>query len=60
MRVFITECKFEGESYEGPNIVADSFEAAELQAQKYDVIVIGILDVIVAPEEEDEWKPVLH
>tara|TARA_R110000765_G_scaffold330433_1_gene421173 strand:- start:182 stop:364 length:183 start_codon:yes stop_codon:yes gene_type:complete len=60
VKIFITEFKFQGESYEGPTIVAESFEAAEVQAESYDVNVIGILDTVVLAGEEEKWKPVLH
>lgn len=60
MKVFITEFKHDGLFYEGPNIVAESFEAAEVTAKTYGVNVVGMLDVIITDYNEDEYKRVLH
>tara|TARA_R100000935_G_C2826675_1_gene162701 strand:+ start:73 stop:255 length:183 start_codon:yes stop_codon:yes gene_type:complete len=60
MKIFITEFKFKGESYEGPTIVAESFEEAEEQANTYDVIVVGVLDTVVISGDEKKWNRVLH
>ena len=60
MRVFITEFKHDGTFYEGPNIVAESFEAAEATAELYAVNVVGMLDVIITDYNEDSYKRVLH
>ena len=47
MKIFLTEFKYEGKTFEGPTILASSFEEAEKQADNYDVIVVGILDTVV-------------
>ena len=60
MRVFITEFLHDGRFYEGPNIVAESFEAAEKTAEQYNVNVVGMLDVIITDSNEDDYKRVLH
>jgi hypothetical protein len=60
MKVFITEFKFKDTFYEGPNIVAESFEDAEETAETYGVNVVGMLDVIVTESNKEEWKKVLH
>ena len=60
MKVFITEFKFKDDFYEGPNIIAESFEDAEVTAETYEVNVVGILDVIVTDYNEDSYKRVLH
>ena len=60
MRVFITEFKHDGLFYEGPNIVAESFEDAEVTAETYGVNVVGMLDVIITDNNEDDYKRVLH
>ena len=52
MRVFITEFLHDGLLYEGPNIVAESFEAAEKTAELY--------SVIITDNNEDDYKRVLH
>jgi|TARA_R110002072_G_C7553842_1_gene499540 hypothetical protein len=60
MKVFITEFKLGDEFYEGPRIVAESFEDAEVTAELYEVNVVGLLDVIVTEYNEDSYKRVLH
>ncbi len=60
MKVFITEFKHDGLFYEGPNIVAESFEDAEVTAETYGVNVVGMLDVIINDHNEDDYKRVLH
>jgi len=60
MKVFITEFKLGDDFYEGPRIVAESFEDAEATAELYEVIVVGILDVIITDSNEDSYKRVLH
>ena len=60
MRVFITEFLHDGLMYEGPNIIAESFEAAEETAELYSVNVVGMLDVIITDSNEDSYKRVLH
>tara|TARA_R100000963_G_C4640063_1_gene103755 strand:+ start:1842 stop:2024 length:183 start_codon:yes stop_codon:yes gene_type:complete len=60
MKVFITEFKFKDDFYEGPTIVAESFEDAEATAELYAVNVVGMLDVIVTNYNEDTYKRVLH
>ena len=60
MKVFITEFKHDGLFYEGPNIVAESFEDAEIEAELYNVNVIGMLDVLITKYNKDDYKRVLH
>ena len=60
MKVFITEFKLGDEFYEGPRIVAESCEDAEVTAKLYKVNVVGLLDVIVTEYNEDSYKRVLH
>lgn len=60
MKVFITEFLHDGLFYEGPNIVAESFEDAEVTAETYGVNVVGMLDVIITDNNEDDYKRVLH
>jgi|TARA_R100001530_G_scaffold95710_1_gene66569 hypothetical protein len=60
MRVYITEFKIGEKTYEGPTVVASSFDDAETKAKHYGCDVVGILDVVVTDENEDQWKRVLH
>tara|TARA_R110000765_G_scaffold230331_1_gene333757 strand:- start:494 stop:676 length:183 start_codon:yes stop_codon:yes gene_type:complete len=60
MRVYITEFKLGDAFHEGPTIVAESFEDAEVTAELYAVNVVGMLDVIVTDYNEDNIQKVLH
>ena len=60
LKIFLTEFRFRGAIHEGPNIVAESFEDAEEQAEEYGVIVVGMLDGTVSLEESEECRPTLH
>tara|TARA_R100001143_G_C3332133_1_gene120009 strand:- start:187 stop:369 length:183 start_codon:yes stop_codon:yes gene_type:complete len=60
MKIFLTEFQYDGKTFEGPTILASSFEEAEKQAKNYDVTVVGILDTVVITGEEDRWNRVLH
>ena len=60
LKIFLTEFRFRGTIYEGPNIVAESFEEAEEQAEEYGVIVVGMLDGTIAVEDVERCKPILH
>tara|TARA_R100000544_G_C2184857_1_gene38690 strand:- start:397 stop:579 length:183 start_codon:yes stop_codon:yes gene_type:complete len=60
MKVYITEFKIGDNFYEGPTIIAESFEDAEVEAQLYAVHVVGMLDVIITAHNEDDYKRVLH
>ena len=51
LKVFLTEFRFQGTIHEGPNIIAESFEEAEEQAEHYGVIVVGMLDGIISVED---------
>tara|TARA_R110000796_G_scaffold74379_6_gene167408 strand:- start:500 stop:682 length:183 start_codon:yes stop_codon:yes gene_type:complete len=60
MKIFLTEFRVGASIYEGPNIVAESFEEAEEQAEVFNVIVIGILDTDFEITDVEKWKPTLH
>jgi|TARA_R110000803_G_scaffold44979_3_gene95028 hypothetical protein len=60
MKIFLTEFQYDGKTFEGPTILASSFEEAEKQAKNYDVTVVGLLDTVVITGEEDKWNRVLH
>jgi|TARA_R110002020_G_scaffold354463_1_gene567229 hypothetical protein len=59
MKVFLTEYKVGEKTYDGPTLVATSFEEAEKQAEYYDVVVVGILEVVI-PDDINKWNRVLH
>ena len=59
MKVFLTEYKVGEKTYDGPTLVATSFEEAEIQAEYYDVVVVGILEVVI-PDDINKWNRVLH
>ena len=59
LKIFLTEFRFRGTIHEGPNIVAESFEDAEEQAEEYGVIVVGMLDGTIAVEDVERCKPIL-
>jgi len=66
MKVYITEFSHKDKNYEGPTIVAHSFDEAEAKAQAYGCIVVGMLDMIIDPEDFNvdivkmQWNRVLH
>tara|TARA_R100000742_G_C4270536_1_gene89252 strand:- start:886 stop:1068 length:183 start_codon:yes stop_codon:yes gene_type:complete len=60
MKVFITEFTHNGVTYEGPTVVASSFDEAEQEADVYGCVVVGIIDTVVTEESAKEWKRVLH
>ena len=59
MKVFLTEYKVGEKTYDGPTLVATSFEEAEKQPEYYDVVVVGILEVVI-PDDINKWNRVLH
>jgi hypothetical protein len=60
MKIFLTEYKIGQEIVDGPVIAADSFEEAEEEAQVYNLIVVGMLDVYVLEPSETSMDRVLH
>ena len=60
MKIFITEFRVGDQIYEGPYIYAETFEEAETEASRYNVIVVGMLEASFHPSEEGEWSRVLH
>jgi len=60
MKIFLTEFKYEGKTFEGPTVVANSFHEAEQEAELYGCTIVGILDTVVTEESAKEWKRVLH
>jgi len=47
MKIFITEREFEGYTFSGPDIEADSWAEAETKAQEIGFKVTGVLDTRV-------------
>ena len=60
LKIFLTEFRFRGTILVGPNIVAESFDDAEEQAEEYGVIVVGMFVGTVSLEESEECRPTLH
>jgi|TARA_R100001530_G_scaffold126846_3_gene95849 hypothetical protein len=64
MKIFITEFIYKGVTYEGPPIIARNFAKAEKEAKRYDVKVVGELDVVQEHEnfgwQTSQWNRVLH
>jgi len=51
MKIFLTEMEAYGTTFTGPNIVASSYEKAEIAAAKNGLVVIGELDSIYVDDE---------
>ena len=51
MKIFLTEIEAYGTTFAGPNIVASSFEVAELAAAQNNLIVVGELDSIYVDKD---------
>ena len=46
MKIFLTEIEAYGTTFAGPNIVASSYEKADLAAAQHHLVVVGELDSI--------------
>ncbi len=51
MKIFLTEIEAYGTTFAGPNIVASSYEKAELAAAQHHLVVVGELDSIYVNDE---------
>jgi len=51
MKIFLTEIEAYGTTFAGPNIVASSFEQAELAAAHNHLVVVGELDSIYVDDK---------
>tara|TARA_R110001606_G_scaffold127961_1_gene262365 strand:+ start:565 stop:747 length:183 start_codon:yes stop_codon:yes gene_type:complete len=60
MRIYLTEFSYDGKDYEGPKIIAKTYEDAERQAEQYEVSVVGVLDMVIAEDSLNKWNRVLH
>ena len=49
MKIFLTEIKIEDTVHSGPNIIASSWEEAELVALEEGITVVGVLDSYYVP-----------
>jgi Flp pilus assembly secretin CpaC len=51
MKIFLTEMEAYGTTFAGPNIVASSYEKAEIAAAQNHLVVVGELDSIYVDDE---------
>ena len=51
MKIFLTEIAAYGTTFAGPNIVASSYEKADLAAAQNHLVVVGELDSIYVDDE---------
>ena len=51
MKIFLTEITAYGTTFAGPNIVAPTFETAEIAAAQNNLVVVGELDSIYVDEK---------
>ena len=49
MKIFLTEITVENKPHSGPNIIASSWEEAELVALEEGLTVVGVLDSYYVP-----------
>jgi hypothetical protein len=54
MKIFLTEIEAYGTTFAGPNIIASTFEKAELAAAQNHLVVVGELDSIYIDDSDDE------
>ena len=54
MKIFLTEIEAYGTIFAGPNIVASSYERAELAASQNNLVVVGELDSIYVDDELEQ------
>jgi len=52
MKIFLTEIAAYGTTFAGPNIVAPTFETAEIAAAKNNLVIVGELDSIYIDESD--------
>jgi hypothetical protein len=51
MKIFLTEIEAYGTTFAGPNIIATSYEKAEIAAAQNHLVVVGELDSIYVDDE---------
>jgi len=54
MKIFLTEMEAYGTTFAGPNIIASTFEKAELAASQNHLVVVGELDSIYVNDELEQ------
>tara|TARA_R110001599_G_scaffold337852_1_gene556534 strand:+ start:16 stop:234 length:219 start_codon:yes stop_codon:yes gene_type:complete len=54
MKIFLTEMEAYGTTFAGPNIIASTFEKAELAASQNHLVVVGELDSIYINDELEQ------
>ena len=54
MKIFLTEIEAYGTTFAGPNIVASSYEKAELAAAQNHLVVVGELDSIYVDDNLEQ------
>ena len=54
MKIFLTEIEAYGTTFAGPNIVASSYEKAEIAAAQNHLVVVGELDSIYVDDKLEE------
>jgi Flp pilus assembly secretin CpaC len=54
MKIFLTEMEAYGTTFAGPNIIASTFETAEIAAAQNHLVVVGQLDTIYIDDSNDE------
>ena len=51
MKIFLTEIEAYGTTFEGPNIIAPTYEKAEQAAAQNNLVVVGELDSLYVDDE---------
>ena len=54
MKIFLTEIEAYGTTFAGPNIVASTYEQAELAAAQNHLVVVGELDSIYVDDKVEQ------
>ncbi len=54
MKIFLTEIEAYGTTFAGPNIIATTFEKAELAAAQNHLVVVGELDSIYVDDKLEQ------
>ena len=60
MKIFLTEITAYGTTFAGPNIVAPTFETAEIAAAQNNLVVVGELDSIYIDESDVQHDNVVQ
>ena len=60
MKIFLTEIEAYGTTFAGPNIIAPTFETAEIAALKNNLVVVGELDSIYIDDSYIEHDNVVN